>query len=60
MNDSDRVALLMSYQQAPLVCSYIGAPCERVGTPECADTATITCRNIRQRHEQKEGTCENS
>ena len=51
MNDSDRIALLMSYQQTPLVCSYIGAPCEFVGTQACADRSTITCRNIRQRNE---------
>ena len=51
MNDPDRIALLMSYQQSPLMCSFIGATCEHVGTQTCADQSTITCRNIRQRNE---------
>lgn len=54
LTNNQRVELLMSYQKTPLVCSYIGAPCEHVGTAICSDRSTITCRNIRQKNEKKE------
>lgn len=44
-------------QEQPLKCSYINGPCPHMGTPACAEKATITCRNIRQKNEAKEETC---
>ena len=33
-------------------CSYINGPCRFVGTTECKNQSTITCRNIRQKNER--------